>query len=172
MNDRLVKVREENPTASEIAAIRDVNRRAFGQDQEANIVDALRSNGAFLHSFVATLDEQIVGHISYSPASIDNLVGAALGPVAVLPEHQRRGIGSRLIQLGNSTLRDEQCPFIIVVGDPQYYSRFGFGSASFYGMTPEWQLPDDVFMVLVLDEERMRGVSGLVKYRHEFSTVV
>jgi len=171
MNDGLVKVREENPTASEIAVIREVNRRAFGQDQEANIVDALRTNRAFLHSFVATLDEQIVGHISYSPASIDNLVGAALGPVAVLPEHQRSGIGSRLIQHGNSTLRDEHCPFIIVVGSPQYYSRFGFASASFYGMIPEWNLPDDVFMVLVLDEERMRGVSGLVKYRHEFSTV-
>jgi len=168
----LINVREENPTASEIAAIREANRRAFGQDQEANIVDALRANSAFLHSFVATLDEQIVGHIGYSPASIDNLVGAALGPVAVLPDHQGRGIGSRLIQHGNSTLRDEHCPFIVVVGNPQYYSRFGFATASFYGLIPEWNLPDDVFMVLVLDEERMRGVSGLVKYRHEFSTVL
>jgi putative acetyltransferase len=166
-------VREENSTdADEIAAIREVNKRAFGQDQEANIVDALRTSGAFLHSLVATLNEDVVGHISYSPASIDNLTGAALGPMAVKPEHQRKGIGSKLIQAGNTRLRDEKCPFIIVVGHPEYYSRFGFMRASFYGMTPEWNLPDDVFMVLVLDEERMRGVSGLVKYRHEFSTVV
>ncbi len=172
MQDRLVKVREENPTDAEIAAIRDLNKRAFGQDQEANIVDALRTNGAFLHSLVAHLGDQIVGHITYSPALIDNLLGAGLGPVAVLPEMQRKGIGSRLIRAGNDKLRDEQCPFIIVVGDPNYYARFGFVRASFFGLRPEWNLPDDVFMVLVLHEERMRGVSGLVKYRHEFSTVL
>ena len=167
----MIKVREENPIASELAAIRDVNKRAFGQDQEANIVDTLRTNGALLHSFVATLNEQVVGHISYSPASIDNLIGAALGPLAVLPAHQRKGIGSQLVEVGNAKLRNASCPFIIVVGDPQYYSRFGFTRANFYGLFPEWNLPDDVFMVLVLDEERMRGISGLVKYRHEFSTV-
>jgi putative acetyltransferase len=170
MNSLFVRVREEDPTDSEIAAIREVNERAFGQDQEADIVDALRANGGFLHSLVATGDEHMVGHITYSPASIDNLRGAALGPIAVLPEHQRKGVGSQLIQAGNTRLRDEQCPFIIVVGDPQFYSRFGFERAGFYGMSLEWNLPDDVFMVLILDEGRMRGVSGLVKYRHEFST--
>ena len=168
----MIKVREENPTATEIAAIREVNKRAFVQDQEANIVDALRTNRGFLHSLVATLNEDVVGHIVYSPAWIDNLLGAALGPMAVLPEHQHKHIGSRLIEMGNSKLRDEHCPFIVVVGHPDYYSRFGFVRASFYGMTPEWNLPDDVFMMLILHEERMQGISGLVKYRHEFSTVL
>jgi putative acetyltransferase len=172
MNESLVKVREENPTQSEIAAIREVNQRAFGQDQEANIVDALRSHGALLHSFVATLNADVVGHVSYSPASINSLVGAALGPMAVLPQYQRKGIGSQLIEAGNARLRGEQCPFIIVVGHPDFYPRFGFVRASLSGMRPEWDLPDDVFMVRILDEERMRGVSGLVKYRQEFSTVL
>src|SRR5262249_19243513 len=146
----LIQVREENPTKAEITAIREVNKRAFGQDQEANIVDALRINRAFLHSIVATLNERVVGHISYSAASIENLRGAALGPLAVLPEHQGKGIGSQLIQAGNSRLRDEQCPFILIVGQPAYYSRFGFVRASSYGMTPEWNLPDDDLMILIL----------------------
>ena len=168
----MITIREEKPTIVEIAAIREVNNRAFGQEQEANIVDALRANRTLLLSLVAISNEGVVGHISYSPALIDNLQGAALGPMAVLPEHQRKGIGSQLIQVGNSKLREEQCPFIVVVGHPEYYPRFGFVRASFFGLTPEWNLPEDIFMVLVLDEERMRGVSGLVKYPREFSTVL
>ena len=147
----------------DVAAIRDLNRRAFGQDQEGNIVDALRSNGGALLSLVATLNGQVVGHIIYSPISIGSVTGAALGPMAVLPEHQREGIGSRLVEAGNRKLQDAGCPFIVVVGHPEFYPRFGFMPAGARGITCEWELPDEVFMVLVLDEERMQGVSGLAK---------
>jgi putative acetyltransferase len=166
----LIEIREEGP--NDVAAIRDLNRRAFGQDQEGNIVDVLRANGAALLSLVATLKHQVVGHIMYSPISVgDNVIGAALGPMAVLPEFQRQGIGSKLIEVGNRKLKDAGCPFIIVVGHADYYPRFGFRSASKHGIKCEWQVPDDVFMLLVLDETKMKGVSGLAKYRHEFSTV-
>jgi putative acetyltransferase len=166
----LIEIREEGP--NDVAAIRDLNRRAFGQDQEGNIVDALRANGAALLSLVATLKHQVVGHIMYSPISVgDNVMGAALGPMAVLPEFQRQGIGSKLIEVGNRKLKDAGCPFIIVVGHADYYPRFGFRSASKHGIKCEWQVPDDAFMLLVLDEAQMAGVSGLAKYRHEFSTV-
>jgi putative acetyltransferase len=166
----LIGVREEHP--SDIATIRDLNRRAFGQDQEGNIVDALRSNGAALLSLVATLNGRVVGHILYSPLSVGGEVtGAALGPMAVLPEHQRQGIGSELVKAGNRKLEDSGCPFIVVVGHPQFYPRFGFRPASTQGIRCEWEVPDDVFMLLVLDKAKMQGVSGLAKYRHEFSSV-
>jgi putative acetyltransferase len=163
-----IEIREEQH--GDLAAIRDVNRRAFGQDQEADIVDALRSGGAALLSLVAVLDGRVVGHIMYSPASIGGKVeGAALGPMAVLPECQRQGIGSALVSTGNEKIRKDGWPFIIVLGHPEYYPRFGFSPASTRGIGCEWEVPDNVFMVLVLDEKKMRGVSGPAKYRKEFS---
>ena len=166
----MIEIREEH--ADDIAAVRDLNRRAFGQDQESNIVDALRANGAALLSLVATLNDQVVGHIMYSPVSIEgNVTGAALGPMALLPEHQRQGIGSKLIETGNQKLKDAGYPFITVVGQADYYPRFGFRPAGEHGIKCEWDVPDDVFMLLVLDEAKTEGVSELAKYRHEFSSV-
>ena len=166
----LIEIRDERP--SDVAAVRDVNKRAFGQDQEGNIVDALRSNGAVLLSLVATLNGRVVGHIMYSPLSVgDKVTGAALGPMAVLPEHQRQGVGSKLVEAGNRKLKDAGYPFIIVLGHADYYPRFGFRPASTHGIKCEWEVPDDVFMLLVLDQAKMQGVSGLAKYRYEFSSV-
>jgi putative acetyltransferase len=166
----LIEIREER--AGDVEAIRDVNRRAFGQDQEANIVDALRSNGAVLLSLVAILDGKVVGHILYSPISIEGGVpGAALAPMAVLPEDQRQGIGTKLIEAGNRQLKEEGCPFIIVLGHANYYPRFGFRPASAYGVRCEWDVSDDVFLLLVLNQDKMGKASGLARYRHEFSSV-
>jgi putative acetyltransferase len=164
-----IEIREERP--DDVAAVRDLNRRAFGQDQESNIVDALRANGAALLSLVATVDDRVVGHIMYSPLSVGDVNGAALGPMAVIPERQRQGIGSKLVEAGNRKLKDAGCPFIIVVGHADYYPRFGFTPASEHGIKCEWDVPNDVFMLLFLDEAKMQGVSGLARYRHEFSSV-
>ena len=166
----MVEIREERP--DDVAAVRDLNRRAFGQDQESNIVDALRANGAALLSLVATVNDRVVGHIMYSPLSIGgNVKGAALGPMGVLPEYQRQGIGGKLIEAGNRKLNDADCPFIIVVGHADYYARFGFRPAREHGIKCQWDVPDDVFMLLILDQAEMEGVSGLAKYRDEFSSV-
>jgi len=165
-----IVIREEGP--DDIAAVREVNRRAFGQEQESNIVDALRANGGALLSLVAIMDDRIVGHIIYSPVSVSDMVnGTALGPMAVLPEHQRQGIGTRLVEAGNQKIKDAGHPFIIVVGHAEYYPRFGFRPASEYGVKCEWDVPNVVFMVLVLDPAKMQGMSGLARYRHEFSTI-
>ncbi|PYS20290.1 MAG: GNAT family N-acetyltransferase [Acidobacteria bacterium] len=166
----MIEIREER--SDDVPAVRDLNRRAFWQDQESNIVDALRANGAALLSLVATLNGQVVGHIMYSPLSIDGkFEGAALGPMAVLPQCQREGIGTKLIEAGNRKLKDDGCPFIIVVGHADYYPRFGFKPASEHGIKCEWDVPDNVFMLLVLDQAKMAGVAGLAKYRPEFSSV-
>jgi putative acetyltransferase len=166
----LIEIREERP--DDIFAVREVNRCAFEQEQESNIVDALRANGGALLSLVATMSDRVVGHIMYSPVTVgDRVNGVALGPMAVLPEHQRQGIGTKLIEAGNRKIKDAGYPFIIVVGNAEYYPRFGFRPASKYGIKCEWDVPDDVFMVLMLDQAKMQVVSGLAKYRAEFSKV-
>ena len=166
----LIEIREERP--DDVADVREVNRRAFGQDREASIVNALRTNGAALLSLVATVNGEVVGHIMYSPLTVaENVIGAALGPMALVPKCQRQGIGARLVEAGNRKIKDAGYPFIIVVGHAEYYPRFGFRPGSEYGIKCEWDVPDEVFMLLVLDEAKMQGVSGLAKYRLEFSTV-
>ena len=166
----LIEIREERP--ADVAAVREVNRRAFEQERESNIVDALRANGGALLSLVATIHDQVIGHVMYSRVSVGDMVnGAALGPMAVLPEHQRQGIGTRLIDTGNQKIKDAGYPFIIVVGHAEYYPRFGFRPAGKYGIKCEWDVPEEVFMVLMLDAAKMQGVAGLAKYRDEFSTI-
>lgn len=166
----MVNIREERP--EDIAAVRKANEQAFGQPQEADLVDALRRNCAALLSLVAVADEQIVGHAMFSPVTVETdrkkVMGMGLGPMAVLPKHQRQGIGIRLIECGIKKLRADGCPFIIVLGHPEYYPRFGFEPASRRGIWSEWEVPDNAFMVLVLDEFKMQGVTGVAKYRPEF----
>jgi putative acetyltransferase len=163
----LIEIRHEQP--GDVAAIRDVTVSAFGQAEEADIVDALRANGAVSLSLVATIGGRVVGHILYSPVSVGDIAGAGLGPIAVAPEHQRHGIGSQLIETGNQKLREAGCPFIVVLGHPGYYPRFGFKRASIYGLSCEWEVPDDAFMALILNPENAHDLSGPAKYRPEFS---
>ena len=163
----MIEIREERE--SDADAVREVNDRAFGQDLEGRIVNALRSHDAVTLSLVAVLNGGIVGHILYSPIVIGDLIGAALGPMGVLPEHQRKGIGGRLVQEGRRRLEAKGCPFVIVLGHDTYYPRFGFVRASLHGITCEWEVPDEAFMVQVLDASTMQSVSGLAQYRHEFS---
>ena len=163
----MIEIREER--SDDVVEVRNVNDHAFGQELEGRIVDALRSNGAVTLSLVATLHGRIVGHILYSPIAIGDAIGAALGPMAVLPEHQREGIGGRLIEDGRRRLEASGCPFVIVLGHNTYYPRFGFVRASAHGITCEWDVPDEAFMVQVLDAAKMAGVIGMARYRQEFS---
>jgi len=167
----MLEIRAERQ--QDIDAIRQVNNRAFGRPEEGRIVDDLRNSCDGLISLVALLDDKLVGHILFSPATIDGrsgvVTGMGLAPMAVLPEFQRRGIGSRLVAKGLQSIRNTSCPFVIVLGHEKFYPRFGFERASEYGLKCQWDgVPDNAFMAMILDESVMEGVSGVVKYRNEF----
>lgn len=168
-------IRQE--TRDDIADVRAVHELAFGQPLEANVVDKLRDNCEGLRSLVAVENGKVVGHILFSPAEIEGphgiIKGMGLAPMAVLPDMQRRGIGTQLIHKGVEELRKLQCPFIIVLGHPSYYPRFGFERSSRYGIRCQWEgVPDEAFMILWLDQSKAGQVSGVAKYREEFSEAV
>lgn len=174
MTQQPVRVRKERP--EDIDAIGHINDMAFGQPAEGKLIAALRDNNAVLLSLVALLEDRLVGHILFTPACIDGdtgtVTGAALGPMAVHPEFQRRGIGAKLIEAGAGLLQKHGCPFIIVLGHPEYYPRFGFEPASSRSIACEWDVPDEAFMLLILDRAKMKNVSGMARYRPEFSCFV
>jgi putative acetyltransferase len=161
--------------AAYIAPIHQVHLAAFGRENEANLVATLRMNVPVL-SFVAVEEGQVIGHIFYSPVSLDsegenslNLLG--LAPIAVLPNYQRRGIGSRLICYSLKECADRGFDAIVVLGHPDYYPRFGFRPARDKGLYCEYPVPDEGFMVGELRENCLAGIRGLVRYRSEFNTV-
>ena len=161
------EIRDEQPGGTE--AVRDVNRQAFGQDLEGRIVDALRANGAATLSLVALDGDDVVGHIMFSPLLVGSVAGAGLGPMAVVPSHQRRGIGSLLVRAGLERLRATGCPFVVVIGHPTFYPRFGFQPAAQFGLTSEWDVSSDAFMVNILDAAVSGKLRGVAQYRREFS---
>jgi putative acetyltransferase len=167
----MITIRPEQP--GDIAAVRSLNEEAFGDPAEATIVDSLRDKCADVVSLVAVEDGKILGHIFFSPVTVTGErevpAGMGLAPMAVLPERQRQGIGSKLVEAGLEALRGQRCPFVIVVGHPEYYPRFGFEPASGLGLACQWEgVPDEAFMVLVLEESAMAGVCGEARYSDEF----
>jgi putative acetyltransferase len=171
----MITIRLEKP--DDLAQVRTLNEQAFETPAEATIVDALRENCDDLLSLVAEDDGRIVGHIVFSPTVIEGpasrLDGMGLAPMAVLPERQRQGIGSRLVKRGLDMLRERGCSFVVVLGHPEYYPRFGFVPASWHGLRCQWEgVPDDAFLVMINDAKRMKGVTGVARYRDEFDAAM
>jgi putative acetyltransferase len=168
-----VEIRQERP--EDRAAVRGVNALAFEQSAEADLVEALHEAKAVTLSLVAVRGGQIVGHILFSPVRIQSPSGdfgaIGLGPMAVLPEHQGCGIGSRLVLAGMAELLLAGHEAVIVLGHPEFYPRFGFVPASTYGIRWEQEVPDEVFMALELKPGALQGCGGVVQYRPEFLEV-
>ena len=152
-----------------------VNELAFGRPDEADLVDALRANASPFVSLAAAIDEQVVGHIAFSPVTIESDGGGftamGLAPMAVLPEYQNQGIGSRLVREGLKECQRIGHDVVVVLGHPNYYPRFGFAPASLKGLRSEYDVPDEVFMVTELVPGALGGRCGLVKYHSEFAKV-
>jgi putative acetyltransferase len=166
-------VRPERP--GDARAIREVNEQAFGRAAEADLVDALRDRGKAVLSLVAVCEERVTGHILFSSVTIESggpvTAAVGLGPMAVLPAHQRQGIGSRLVRAGLDACRRAGHAQVVVLGHPAYYPRFGFVPASRQGLYWEHPVPDEAFMVLALRDGAPAGPGGTVRYAPEFGGV-
>jgi len=153
-------------------AVQAVNLSAFETAVESDLVDALRDQAQPLVSLVAEDNGAIVGHIMFSPVSLSGhpeLRIMGLAPMAVAPEHQRKGIGSALVRAGLEKCKQLNFGAVVVLGHPPYYPRFGFSPSTRFGIDCEYEVPAEAFMVVELQPGFLRGASGKVKYHSAFS---
>lgn len=172
----MVHIRKEK--AEDIEAIRGVVERAFDGTDEVILVDRLREAGKATISLVATEDSRVIGHILFSPVTLEStgdaisdtpLAAIGLAPLAVLPEFQNHGVGSFLTNAGLEECRKAGYQCVVVLGHPHYYPRFGFVPSVRYHIKSEFDVSDETFMVLELTENALDNRAGIVKYQPEFS---
>lgn len=158
-------------------AIHRVNVAAFGGEAEANLVNQLRSTRGFIAelSLVAEQDGEVVGHILFSVVHVatdsERVPILALAPMAVTPEHQKDGIGSQLVIHGLEQCRLLGYKAVVVVGHPEYYPRFGFAPAKDKGLTLQFDVPSEAFMVYELVPDALSEIKGFVEYPSAFDGV-
>ncbi len=171
VGEHTVVIRPEAP--SDYREVREVNEIAFGQADEADLVDALRLSARPYISLVAVGNDRIIGHIFFSPIRIDfsdeKLSALALAPISVLPGYQEQGVGTHLVQCGLKLCRQIGFRMVVVVGHHDYYPRFGFERAVDRGLVCEFSVPDEAFMVAELIPGVLKGRRGVVRYLPEFS---
>jgi putative acetyltransferase len=165
----MIEIRCER--AEDAPAIHEILVKAFGGPCEAGLVRLLRERKKAEAALAAVSDGRVVGHIVFSRVTIarspENFSGIGLAPVAVLPEFQGKGIGSQLIREGLEHCKRAGHDAVVVLGNPKYYSRFGFSRAGDYGLENEYGAHEE-FMVLALTPGVLDAVGGVVKYAPEF----
>jgi putative acetyltransferase len=161
-------IRRQRP--DDAPAIRSLVEAAFGRPAEANLIDALYRERAVIASFVAVVDERVIGHALFSRVLIDTSDGshpvAALAPLAVHPDLHRRGIGARLVAFGLEFLKTRGELAVLVLGDPHYYARFGFSPGAARNLQSPF--PPEAFMALELEAGALSGIHGRVTYPSAF----
>lgn len=164
-------IRAESPV--DIPRIFELNLEAFNSDDEAYLVDRLRDKGVPMISLVAEEDKVIIGHIMFTPVSLldgkTSVSIAGLGPMAVRPAWQNKGVGSQLIEAGLKECLSAGYGAVVVLGNQDYYPRFGFAPSVEYGIDSMYDVPPELFMVKELKKGSLKKVKGTICY-HEFFT--
>ena len=156
------------------AAVYALNVAAFVSGDEANLVNALREQARPVVSLVAVENGAVVGHIMFSPVKLSGhseLLIMGLAPMAVAPEHQRKGIGSALVNTGVEQCKKLGYGAVVVLGHPEYYPRFGFSPAACFCISCEYDVPEEVFMAIELQPGFLDEVPGKVKYHAAFGSM-
>lgn len=171
-----LKIRQESK--GDLKEIYNLNSLAFGQENEAKLVDFLRDSDAFVPelSLVATIDNNIVGYILFAKIKIiddrhNKFDSLALAPMAVRPGFQKKGIGGQLIKTGLDKARQMNFKSVIVLGHEHYYPKFGFVPADKWKIKAPFDVPANVFMGIELVADGLKNVSGTVRYPKEFEKV-
>ncbi|MER5871987.1 bifunctional class I SAM-dependent methyltransferase/N-acetyltransferase [Streptomyces sp. NPDC002044] len=157
-------------TAADTAAVRDVNLAAFGTPLEADLVDALRADDAWVPglSYVAEgPDGSVAAHALLTVCAVDGARALALAPVAADPALQRSGAGSSVVRALLAAARERGESLVLVLGHPEYYPRFGFVPASQFGIRAPFEVPDEAMMALVLDDS-VPVPAGTISYPAPF----
>ena len=166
--------REEKP--EDMVAIRKLNDLAFDGTGEGELVDKLRQRKAIALSMVAEDQGKILGHILFTTVTIrndeQNFTALGIGPMAVLPQYQRKQIGSKLMEAALQKCRELEHEIVVVLGHPEFYPRFGFVPGRTFGISCEFEVPDEAFMVLELKEGALKNINGIAKYQPEFNELV
>lgn len=149
-----------------------VHRLAFPGDEEARLVALLISRGKDRVSLLAEEAGRIIGHLLFSPATIEwpqgpAIEGLGLAPLAVIPERQRQGVGSALMRAGMRACRELDMPFVVLIGHPEFYPRFGFSPAGNYGLTCDFG-SGAAFQIVHLIKSSLTPDVGTVRYADEF----
>ncbi|MFF0204005.1 GNAT family N-acetyltransferase [Streptomyces sp. NPDC005017] len=157
-------------TAADVPVVRRIVLAAFDTPLEADLVDALRADEAWIEglSVVAAGPDGVpVGHALLTRCHIGEVPALCLAPVAVLPEHQRTGAGGAAVRAALRAAAELGERFVVVLGHPSYYPKFGFGRASAHGISVTFDVPDEALMALALDPGHALP-GGVVRYAGPF----
>ncbi|EJR21473.1 GNAT family N-acetyltransferase [Bacillus cereus] len=146
----------------------------FSDKTEHALVKRIRECDAFVPELsIVAVDEDIVGHIMLSKITIEqggtSVESLALAPVLVVRDHQKKGIGGKLITVALEKAKELGYGSVVVLGHPGYYPKFGFKKASEWNIKAPFEVPDEVFMVIELSENALQGVEGVVQYSSAFA---
>ena len=165
-------IRQENKNDYE--EVYNVIKTAFetaehSDGNEQDLVVALRKSDNFIPelSLVAVMDNKIVGYILFTKIKMGKREELALAPLGVLPEYQKQGIGRTLIQEGNKKAKELGYHYSVVLGSDKYYPKFGYVSAKEYGIVAPFDVPDENFMAIKLNDTDIE-IKGIVQYAKEF----